>query len=62
MLAKGDFFNFVGITILSGITIICYLAIVPMLLRKKDVAYVTIALIEALVLALAASGILSVGH
>ena len=62
MLAKGDFLNFVGIAILSGVTIICYLAIVPTLLRKKDTAYVTMALVEALVLILAASGILAVGH
>jgi hypothetical protein len=62
MLAKGDFLNFVGIAILAGITIICYLAIVPTLLRKKDGAYLTMAIVEALVLALAASGLLAVGH
>jgi hypothetical protein len=62
MLAKGDFLNFVGIAILAGVTIICYLAIVPTLLRKKDTAYLTMALVEALVLILAASGILAVGH
>jgi hypothetical protein len=62
MLAKGDFLNFVGIAILAGVTIICYLAIVPTLLRKKDRAYLTMAIVEVLVLALAASGILSVGH
>ena len=62
MLTKGDFLNFVGIAVLSGITIICYLAIVPTLLRKKDGAYVTMAIVEAIVLVLAASGILSVGH
>jgi hypothetical protein len=62
MLAKGDFLNFIGIAILAGVTIICYLAIVPTLLRKKDTAYLTMAIVEALVLALAASGILAVGH
>jgi hypothetical protein len=62
LLGKGDFLNFVGIAILSGVTIICYLVIVPTLLRKKDTAYVTMAVVEALVLALAASGILAVGH
>ena len=62
MLGKGDFLNFIGIAILAGVTIICYLAIVPTLLRKKDGAYVTMAIVEALVLVLAASGILSVGH
>jgi hypothetical protein len=62
MLTRGDFLNFVGIAILAGVTIICYLAIVPTLLRKKDTAYLTMALVEALVLILAASGILAVGH
>jgi hypothetical protein len=62
MLGKGDFLNFVGIAILSGITIICYLAIVPALLRKKDRAYLSMVILEVLVLALAASGILAAGH
>ena len=62
MLDKGDFLNFVGIAILGGITIICYLAIVPALLRKKDFAYLAMALLEVLVLSLAASGVLVVGH
>ena len=62
MVGKGDFLNFVGISILGGITIICYLAITPMLWRKRDFAYLTMALLEVLVLSLAASGLLAVGH
>jgi hypothetical protein len=62
MLGKGDFLNFVGIAILAGVTIICYLAIVPTLLRKKDTAYLLMAIAEVLILSLAASGILAVGH
>ena len=62
MLGKGDFLNFIGIAILGGVTIICYLAIIPTLLRKKDNAYVAMALLEVFVLTLAASGILAVGH
>ncbi len=62
MLGKGDFLNFIGIAILGGVTIICYLAIIPTLLRKKDSAYVAMASIEVIVLTLAASGILAVGH
>jgi hypothetical protein len=62
MLGKGDFLNFVGIAILGGITILCYLAIVPTLLRKRDFAYVAMALVEVVVLSLAASGVLVVGH
>jgi hypothetical protein len=62
MLGKGDFLNFVGIAILAGVTILCYLAIVPTLLRKKDNAYLAMSILEVLVLVLAASGILAVGH
>jgi hypothetical protein len=62
MLGRSDFLNFIGIAILGGITIICYLAIVPTLVRKKDNAYLAMTLLEVLVLTLAASGILAVGH
>jgi hypothetical protein len=62
MLGKGDFLNFIGIAMLGGVTIICYVAIIPTLLRKKDNAYVAMALLEVIVLTLAASGILAVGH
>jgi hypothetical protein len=62
VLGKGDYLNFLGIALLSGVTIVCFLGIVPTLIRKKEKAYVAMALLEVLILALAASGILSVGH
>ena len=58
---KGDYLNFVGIAMLSGLTILCYLVILPILFRKKDMAYAVIAIVEILVLSLAASGIMKVG-
>ena len=58
---KGDYLNFVGIAILAGLTVLCYLVMLPILMRKKDTAYVVIAIIEVLVLVLAASGILKSG-
>ena len=61
MLNKGDFLNFIGIAFLAGVTMICYIAIIPILFKKKDTVYGVIAIIEVLVLALAASGILSAG-
>jgi len=61
MVGKGDYLNFVGIAILSGLTILCYLVILPILIRKKDTPYVILAIAEVLVLALAASGLLKVG-
>jgi len=62
LLHKADFLNFVGIAILSGITIICYIAIVPILLKKGDKVYAIMAIAEVVILSLAASGFLSVGH
>lgn len=61
LVGKGDYLNFVGIAILSGLTILCYLVILPILFRKKDTAYAIIAIVEVLVLSLAASGLLKVG-
>ncbi|MEK6697751.1 MAG: DUF1634 domain-containing protein, partial [Nitrospirota bacterium] len=58
---QGDYLNFVGIAMLSGLTILCYLVILPILIRKKDTAYVVIAVVEILVLSLAASGLLKTG-
>jgi hypothetical protein len=61
LLGKGDFLNFMGIAFLSGVTIICYLRIIPILFRKKDTVYGVLAIIEVLVLVLAASGVLKSG-
>lgn len=58
---KGDYLNFVGIAMLAGLTILCYLAILPTFARKKDRAYPAIAIVEVAVLALAASGLLKTG-
>jgi hypothetical protein len=62
LIGKGDFVNFIPIAILSGVTIVCYLSIVPGLFKRGDKAYAIMALAEAAILALAASGLLAVGH
>lgn len=61
-LGNGDYLNFVGIALLSGVTIVCFLAIIPTLFRKKDYVYAVIAIVEVAVLVAAASGVLAVGH
>jgi heme exporter protein D len=61
-LNMGDYLNYVGIVILSGITILCFLSIVPVLLKKKDRLYAILSLIQAAILIFAASGIIKVGH
>lgn len=57
----GDMLNFLPIAFLSAITIFCYIAIIPGLLKKKDTAFVVLAIIEVIVLVVAASGILGSG-
>ncbi|MEW5746537.1 MAG: hypothetical protein AB1805_13990 [Nitrospirota bacterium] len=61
MLGKGDFLNFIGIAFLAGVTILCYIRIVPILFRNKDTVYGVLAILEVLVLVLAASGLLKSG-
>lgn len=61
MLRYGDFLNFVPIAMLAGVTILCFLSIVPVLLRGNDKLYAGLALLEAIILAVAASGILGAG-
>ncbi len=61
MLHKGDFLNFIGIAFLALVTLVCYVRIIPILFRKKDAIYGVIAIVEVLILALAASGVLKSG-
>ena len=62
MLRCGDFINFIGVAILAGVTVFCYLSIIPLLLKRKDSIYVILAFLEVVVLLVAASGIIAVGH
>ncbi|NNK14368.1 MAG: DUF1634 domain-containing protein, partial [Desulfofustis sp.] len=39
MLGYSDFLNFIGIAFLAGVSIICYIAIVPTLWRQDDKIY-----------------------
>ena len=61
MLGYGDFVNFIGVAFLAGTTVICYLSIIPTLLRNNDKIYAVLALVQVLVLSVAASGILGSG-
>lgn len=62
LISKGDFLNFLPIAILSGASILCYLAMVPVFWKKKDKAYLLMSIAEILILLLAASGLLTAGH
>jgi len=61
MLNYGDFLNFVPIAILAGLTVVCYLSIVPGLFRKNDKVMAILSILEAVILSVAASGILGSG-
>jgi hypothetical protein len=62
LVRHGDILNFLGIAMLAGLTIVCYLAVLPAFLRKGDTVYSAIVVLELAVLLLAASGLVVAGH
>lgn len=62
LMHRGDYLNFVGIVILSGVTILCYLRVLPVFAKARDTVFVVIAILEILLIVLAASGVLVAGH
>ncbi|MEO5376174.1 MAG: hypothetical protein H7832_00085 [Magnetococcus sp. DMHC-6] len=62
LIDRGDFLNFGGIAFLAIITSICFLRLLPEFIRQKDKIFTTIVVLETIILSLAASGILVVGH
>ena len=61
LLGKGDFLNFIGIVLLAGMTIVCYIVILPYYIKQKDIAFAVLIILEVLVLCLGASGIFGTG-
>jgi hypothetical protein len=61
LLDTGDFLNFIGIALLAGMTIICFIVILPYYIKQKDVAFIVLIILEVLVLSLGASGLLGTG-
>jgi hypothetical protein len=62
MVGHSDFMNFVGIAVLASVSVFCYCAVMPMMLKRKDWTYVVLALLQVAVLIVAASGIFGAGH
>lgn len=56
-----DFLVYVPITILAGVTMVCYLGVIFKFLKTKEYILVVIAILEVIVLAAAASGLLKTG-
>ena len=61
LLAKGDFLNYIGFVLLALMTILCYLVLVRGYIRQKNWIFATIALLEIVVLSVAASGLVGGG-
>ncbi|MGA8149324.1 MAG: hypothetical protein WB870_17380 [Gallionellaceae bacterium] len=59
MMGRGDFASLLGIAILSGCSIACIAAIMPIYARSRNTTYLVICILEIAVLLLSASGILS---
>ncbi len=62
LIAYGDFLNFLPVALLSGVTILCYLVIAPGMFKRRDYWMAIIVIAETLILSLAASGVLTIGH
>jgi len=61
LILKGDFLNFLGIVLLAGMTIVCYIPLIPVFMKRKEYVFAGLALAEILVLLFAASGIVGGG-
>lgn len=59
---NGDVLPLVGVAFLASVTLLCYVPLLVVFLRKREFMYSLICLAEILVLTLAASGVLTVGH
>lgn len=62
LLHKGDMLSLLGIAVLSGCSALPLLAVVGIYLRRGDRLFAALCVLQVAVLALAASGFVSVGH
>jgi hypothetical protein len=62
MLDNGDVLPLIGIAILSSVSIVCFIVLLPVYAARRDWVYLAISILEIGVLTLAASGVLTVGH
>ena len=62
MLGHGDLASFLGIAVLSGCSIFCILAVMPVYAKRRDWIYLVLCALEIVILVLAASGEISGRH
>ncbi len=60
-LGYGDMIIYIPIALLAGVTIVCYIGVIPKFLKSQEYILVVIAVLEILVLSAAASGFLKGG-
>jgi len=61
LVSYSDFLNFIPVALLAGTTILCFISVVPVLWKQNDKVYAVLGLLEAIILGVAASGILGAG-
>jgi len=60
LLPASDYLNYLGIILLSGLTLVALLTLLPAYIKSKNFTYVAIIGVEIIVILTAASGILNV--
>lgn len=58
----GDYANHIGVALLGSVTIVCYLRVLPVLVRRAERTLALLAAAQVAVLLAAASGWLAAGH
>ena len=59
LIGKGDILNLAAISFLAGVSAICSLAVVPIFARRGEMAQLYIAVLQVVVLVIAASNVLA---
>jgi hypothetical protein len=62
LLLRGEMLAQGAIAVLAGVSIVCFAALVPLYRARGDRLYLTLAIVEILILGLAASGALTLRH
>lgn len=62
LVSRSDIFNLIGISVLSGWSAVCLLAVIPLYAAQRDWPFVVLCAAEVAVLVLAASNVLAFGH
>lgn len=59
---KADMLNLVGVAMLSGCSVVALLAVIPIYTRQRNRILVGVCILEIVIMALAASNLLTAGH